>query len=252
MGNSLIDPENQLATPDVKVRIFTHLTRPPSDNLLNQYAGLYMSGFNQAPWDVYEYKYTVAKARKEFNQLVSAALDSGGALISLMYRRRPVGFSIVHGLDLFIRELKKIEGRKRLPSNFKNPGPYFEALSQLLKVPLGEFETIGSIADIVVDERYRGKGYGNKLTISSLKFLKEDGKKYALAWTVNPVMANILSEIDFKRIYGIGDQGEGIDFTVHAGAWYPTLVLPAKRKVIQSGGPIAAQHYLFTFSPPRL
>jgi hypothetical protein len=61
MKNSLADRENPLEAPDVKIRVITHFTRPPSVNLLNRYARLYMAGFNQAPWNIYEYRSTLLK-----------------------------------------------------------------------------------------------------------------------------------------------------------------------------------------------
>ncbi len=247
MENSLTDRENQPAALDVKVRIFTHLTPAPSENLLNKYAGLYMSGFNEAPWDEYEYKYTAEKARKEFTRLVSVALDSGGALIYLTYKGRPAGFSVVTNLGVFVRQLKKAEEYKRCPPNYKNPGRYFDVLSQQLKIPVCEFETVGYIASIVIDVRHRGKGYSKELLASSLKYLKDAGKKSALAWTANSVMVNVLSQAGFKLISGIGDKGEGVDFTAYHGAWYPTLVLPAERKTIQAAAPAVARHFLKLF-----
>jgi len=57
-------------------------------------------------------------------------------------------------------------------------------------------------------------------------------------------MANLMSQEGFKLISGIGDKGEGIDFTVQNGVWYPTLVLPAKRKTIHAATTVLAQHYL--------
>jgi ribosomal protein S18 acetylase RimI-like enzyme len=243
MKNSLTDRKNQSEDPDVKVMVFTHLTRPPIENLLNRCARIYMEGFNQAPWDIYEYNYTAGKAREEFAELASTVLSSGGALISIMHRGRPAGFSVVTSLDLFVREIKKVKEYPVLPPEYKNLGPYFKKLSQLLKISLGEFETIGYVVDVVVDTRYRGKGYGKELILTSLKYLKDDGKKFAMAWTVNPAMANILSQVDFKLINGIGHKGEGIDFTVRNREWFPTLVLPARRKTFQKIAPVVAQHY---------
>jgi hypothetical protein len=244
MKNSLTDRENPLEAPAEKIRIITLLTRPPSVNLLNRYARLYMSGFNQAPWDIYGYKYTKERAREEFTRLVLTVLSSGGSLISLTYRGRPAGFSVVTSLGLFIRELKKVAEYPGLPANYKYPGRYFEKLSQLLKVPQDEFETIGYIADIVVDIRHRGKGYGKILLISSVKYLNDIGKKCTLAWTVNPVMANILLQAGFGRVDGIGNKGEGIDFTVFNGMWCPALVQPVNRTKKEAITHVVAQHYL--------
>jgi hypothetical protein len=56
-------------------------------------------------------------------------------------------------------------------------------------------------------------------------------------------MANIMSKEGFERIDGIGLKGEGIDFTVRNGVWYPTLVIPAKRKDIEAVKSVIAQHY---------
>jgi ribosomal protein S18 acetylase RimI-like enzyme len=242
--NSLTDRGNPLEAPDVKIRVNTHLTRPPSVNLLNRYARLYMSGFNQAPWDIYGYNYTEERAREEFTRLVFTVLSSGGSLISLAYRGRPAGFSVATSLGIFIRELGKAAEYPGLPPNYKHPGQYFETLSQLLKVPQNEFENIGYIADIVVDVKFRGKGYGKILLIASLKYLNDKGKKSTLAWTVNPVMSDLLSQAGFKRIDGIGSRGEGLDFTIHNGVWYPTLVQPVKRTTTEVEKPVIAQHYL--------
>jgi ribosomal protein S18 acetylase RimI-like enzyme len=240
----LPDRENQLEAPDVKISIITHLSRPPSENLLSKYARLYMSGFNQAPWDIYEYKYTAERARDEFRSLVFIVLSSGGALISLECGGKPAGFSVVTSLDVFERQLKELEGYPKLPPNIEHPGQYLETLSQLLKISQDEFKIIGYIADVVVDVRYRGKGYGKILVLSTLKYLKENEIKCALAWTVNPVMGVILSQEGFRHIDGIGNKGEGLDFTIHNGMWYPIIVMPAKRNIIQAVTPVVAHHYL--------
>jgi len=45
-------------------------------------------------------EFTAEKAREEFTRLVSTVLNSGGALISLLYKGRPAGFSIVTSLNI--------------------------------------------------------------------------------------------------------------------------------------------------------
>jgi GNAT superfamily N-acetyltransferase len=224
-----------------KLRTIKNITKPLSEKALNACAMLYMSGFNESPWDVYNYSFTAKSARNEFTRLASAVLNSGGALILLSDQGITAGFSIVTNLGIFVKELKNIDEYRRLPKKYHNPGQYFDILSELLKIPLGKFETIGYIADVVVDKKYRGQGYGRVLIRSSLEYLKSTGVKCALAWTVNSAMTNIMSKEGFERIDGIGLKGEGIDFTVRNGVWYPTLVIPAKE--IQAATSVIAQHY---------
>jgi ribosomal protein S18 acetylase RimI-like enzyme len=240
MEENLEKIEDEQFESDVKEWVFTSDKRLPSKSLIDRYARLYMAGFNQPPWDIYEYNYTPEKAREEFALLVSTALSSGGALISLRYLGKPAGFSVVIGLDIFYREFQKNKENQKKPPHYHSPSRYFARLAQLLKRPRNEFHHIGYIADVVIDERYRGQGFGNMLISTSVWHLKNIGKKYALAWTVNPAMNAILKHQGFELLEGIGDKGEGIDFTAHQGAWYPTLAQTAKSKDIQ----VIALHYI--------
>ena len=243
-GNAIKDKMIQDAGSEVKVRIFTNNTKPPSKTLLNRSAMIFMAGFNNAPWDIYGFNYTAERAEREFTVLASMVINSYGALISLTHGRTPAGFSVVTCLDIFLRELKKVAGCKRLPRDYKSPDQYFETLSQIIGVPLDKFGTIGYIADVALDNQFQGKGYGKILIKSSLKYLKDSGKKYALAWTVNPMMAGILSKEGFKYIHGIGHKGEGVDCLVDNGIWFPTLVTPPKNTIKQPTKSAAARHYL--------
>jgi len=228
---------------EYKVRIFTSNKKPAAKTLLNRYAMIFMDGFNNAPWDIYEFNFTPEKAIREFTESVSTAINSNGALISVEQRRTPAGFSIVTGLDSFSQDLKKAAGYKRPPRDYKSPTRYFKKLAQITGVPEDEFGKIGYIEEVAVDSKFQGKGYGNILIQSSIKYLNDQGKKYILAWTVNPIMARILSGEGFKHIKGIGDKGEGIDCLVDNGIWFPTLVIPPRQRSKQSTRSAAARHY---------
>ena len=237
------DPSGQEDGSEFKVRIFTRNTKSPAKILLNRYAMIFMSGFNNAPWDIYEFNFTPEKAVREFTESVLIAINLGGALITVAQGRTPAGFSIVSSLDSFSQDLKKIAGYKRRPRDYKSPTRYFKTLSQISGVPQDAFGKIGYIEEVAVDRKFQGKGYGKILIQSSIKFLKDKGKKYILAWTVNPIMAGILSGEGFKHIKGIGDKGEGIDCLVDNGIWFPTLVIPPKHRIKQPDESIAALHY---------
>jgi hypothetical protein len=203
-----------------------------------------MTGFNQPPWDVYEFKYTAEKACREFRKIVSVVLDSGGALVSLEWQDEPAGFSVLTSLHLFVRELAKVDNCQKLPPHYKHPGPYLEKLSLKLGISLDHFDTVGYIADIAVDESYRGRGYSRILLRSSLDCLQITGSRSVMAWTVNPAMSKILSQEGFFLIDGIGTQGEGIDFTVYNRQLYPVLDMPPAKKAASYGHEVIALHYL--------
>jgi ribosomal protein S18 acetylase RimI-like enzyme len=240
--NDIKNPVSQEIGPGLK--IFTNNTKPPSKILLNRLAMIFRAGFNNAPWDIYEFNLTPEKAVSEFTESVSMALNSGGALISATRGRTPAGFSIVASLDFFSQDIIKIAGYKRQPRDYKSPARYFKTLSQILGVPQNDFGTIGYIQDVAVDSRFQGKGCGKILIQSSLKYLRERGKKYILAWTVNPLMAGILAAEGFKLINGIGNRGEGIDCLVDNGILFPTLVIPHRHSTNQISRFTVAQHYV--------
>jgi ribosomal protein S18 acetylase RimI-like enzyme len=240
--NDTKSPTSQESGPGLK--IFTNNTKPPSKTLINRLAMIFRAGFNNAPWDIYEFNLTPEKSVSEFTESVSMALNSGGALISVTRGRTPAGFSIVASLDFFSQDINKIAGYIRRPRDYQSPARYFKTLSQILGVPQADFGIIGYIQDVVVDSRFQGKGYGKILIQSSLKHLEDRGKKYVLAWTVNPIMAGILAAEGFKLISGIGDRGEGIDCLVDNGILIPTLVIPHRHRTNQIPKSTAAQHYV--------
>ncbi|MBN1189050.1 MAG: GNAT family N-acetyltransferase [Dehalococcoidales bacterium] len=246
MKDNLFDRTHMEGIPQFAVRVFTDLTGPPPLNALNAIAMIYMSGFNEPPWDIYDWNFTPERVVVEVAKLVSTVLSSGGALISLMHQEKPAGFSIVSSLDVFSRRPEKTAKPGELPVNYHDPGEYFRTLSHLLRIPPDKFNTIGYIADIVIDPVHRGQGLSKLLLSSSLKYLKDGVKTCALAWTVNPVMAGALSRTGFALVNGIGDKGEGIDFTLYKGTWHPVLVLPAEHKNNRTES-VVARHFLMLF-----
>jgi ribosomal protein S18 acetylase RimI-like enzyme len=209
---------------------------------LKLHAKTYREGFNNKPWDVYGWNLSAEKAEKELTKLVSVVLKTGGALLSLHYKGIPAAFNIATGAGIFVNRLKEVSKFKRLPNNFNNPHPYFETLSKLLKVDFPEFENIGYLADIAVNSKYRGKGFASALLRTSQEYLRNNGKESVLAWTVNPVVKTMLKDAGFRRIRGLGEHGEGMDFLIRGKIWYPTLDIPiagAGLTPIQ----VVAEHY---------
>ncbi len=241
-----------------RISIFAGQTKWPSENTINRHAVFYMVAFNDPPWDVYEWNITPKGARKEYTKLVSTVLKTGGALISFDARRgtvnhegrgfinyelTPVGFNVVTHMSVFLQRLEEVDRFRRLPKDFRSPKQYFDTLSKIIGIPTSKFGEVGYLADVVVDAAYRKGGYGKELVKASLEYLRDSGKQYVLAWSVNPVMGKILQQQGFERITGIGDSGEGIDFLVHGGVWYPTLDIPAKGRTTLEGTPVVAEHY---------
>jgi hypothetical protein len=236
--------DNRFIAPDIKINTFTCDSKPPSANLLDFYAGLYMTGFNQPPWDVYEFNFTTESACREFRKIVAVVLEHGGALFSLEEREEPAGFSIVTSLDIFVRELGKVKKGQKLPSRYENPGPYLENLARIFKISQDQFNTVGYIADIAVAEPYRGRGFSRIILNSSLIFLKKAGAKLVLAWTVNPAMAKVLSSDGFLLVNGVGGRGEGIDFTLYNRRLYPVLDMPRAKRASPDSAAVTAGHYV--------
>jgi hypothetical protein len=228
----------------LKVKIFTRNARPPSKTLLYKNAMIFKVGFNKPPWDIYEFNSKSEKAKNEFSELVSTVINWGGAFISLKQGGESAGFSVVSSLDLFAQDPMKAARYKSLPGSYKSPARYFERLSQILMIPTDEFGTIGYIADVAVDNKFEGKGFGTLLIKSSLKYLTDSGKKYALAWTVNPIMSRILIKEGFKYLSGIGYKGEGVDGIVDKGTWFPSLVKPRRRLSKEANESLMARHYV--------
>jgi GNAT superfamily N-acetyltransferase len=229
------------------IEIITDRAAPLLPEMLSDCAAFFMSGFNEPPWDVYEYNFTSESARKELSRLISAILESAGAFVILREGKKAAGFSIVTDLGVVLQELKKVEKRKNLPADFHHPAHYFDALSQLLNVSHEEFNTIGYLADVVVDKKHRGKGNATTLIRTSLDYLAGTGKQHALAWTVNPAIVHVLGKLDFQPVPRIGLEGEGIDFTLKNDVLYPTLVYPLKTKVNPGTDPPIARHFFKTF-----
>jgi hypothetical protein len=201
---------------------------PVPQYLIEAYSRLYMKGFNNPPWDIYEYDITPVSALNEFNILLNISLKSGGALISLEDRSVPAGFGIIANMHMFISRLSRIKKIRHLPVKYVDPESYFHTLAEKISMPLDRFNRIGYLADSVVGHQFRGRGYGTEILIASIDYLG---------------MAHLLEEFGFSRISGIGDRGEGIDILVQGKAWYPTLVVPAKDK-ISVNRPAKAEHYI--------
>ncbi len=247
MEKKLNDSNTQKDASSAGIEIITDRAAPLLPEILSDCAASFKSGFNEPPWDVYEYNFTSESARKELSGLISAILESAGAFIILREGGKAAGFSVVTDLGVILQELKKVEKRKYLPAGFHHPAHYFDALSQLLNVSHQEFNMIGYLADVVVDKKYRGKGYATILIRSSLDYLSGAGKQHALAWTVNPAIVNLLGQLDFRPVPQIGLEGEGIDFIFKNDVLYPTLVYPLKTKANPGTYPPIARHFFKTF-----
>ncbi len=241
--NMMKSKPKQIKAEEGRIHIFTEQTTQPSKSMLDRLSLIYMVGFNNKPWDVYEWNISPERARKEFTKLVTTVLKAGGTFISFEHRGTPVGFNIITDMGVFVQRLEEVEGFKRLPKEFRSPKQYLETLSKSIRIPISNFGRIGYIADVVVDVSHRGRGYGRALIEASLKYLKDTGRYYVLAWSVNAVVYNILQQKGFEIIDEIGDKGEGIDFLVHNRVWYPTLDLPARERNT-AGELVFARHYI--------
>jgi ribosomal protein S18 acetylase RimI-like enzyme len=227
-----------------RMRIFTGQTTPPAKDTLKGHSKIYMEAFNGPPWDVYDWRiFPEEKGLNEFTKIVSTIFAEGGSLISLETDGNPIGFNIITDLSIFVKRLTEVESFKRLPRNFKNPQKYLQKLSGLINTPVSDFVRVGYLADICVDKRYRGQGYGKALVDAGLKYLVSAHKQSVVAWSINPSMEKILSGNGFKPIVGIGQDGDGIDFCVHGKVWYPTLSVPPKRRKTTVDIKVAANHY---------
>jgi len=247
MEKEFNDGENEKDASQPEIEVITDRAAPLPPGILADCAAFFMSGFNEPPWDVYEYNFTPESARKELSGLISAILESAGAFVILREDRKAAGFSVVTDLGFVLQELKKVDKRKNLPRDFHHPAHYFDNLSQLLNISFEDFNTIGYLADVVVDQKQRGKGYATALIRSSLDYLAGTGKRHALAWTVNPAIVHVLDKLDFRPVPRIGLEGEGIDFTLKNGVLYPTLVYPHKTKASPLADPPVALHLFKTF-----
>jgi ribosomal protein S18 acetylase RimI-like enzyme len=226
------------------ISIFTENTVLPSDRTLEALADIFMIGFNNPPWDVYEWKYTPEKARKEFKKIILTVLSNKGSFITLEIAEKASGFQILTDLSIFSQRLYQTNNFKKLPRDFNSPYSYLKTISKLIGVETSRFESVAYLADIAVDETCRGKGLSKALLETGLKSLKETGKSHVMAWTVNPIAARILVQAGFNRIPGIGGRGEGIDFLVKGRIWYATLDLPAENRKTIEGKDVISEHYV--------
>ncbi len=228
--------------PDGSIIRFFAFEPPVPQYLVEAYSRLYMEGFNNPPWDIYEYNITPVSVVNEFNILLNISLKSGGALLSLEDRGVPAGFGLVNNMNMFIRRLAQVKKFRRLPAKYIDPESYFQTLAEKTSTPLDKFDQIGYLADSVVGNKFRGRGFGKEILIASIEYLASIKKSAAFGWTTNPKMGHLLEENGFSRIDGIGDRGEGIDILIQGKVWYPTLVVPAKDKIPESR-PVKAEHY---------
>ena len=224
-------------------QLYSARTQLPPDTLITAHAKTYMEGFNNSPWDIYEYNLTLQKAQKELYFLIHTIIKERGACLSIALDGVPVGFTLVTDMSIFNRRLEQVVGFKRLPKDFVNPGDYLEKVSRKIWTPFHDFHKVGYIAVIAVDKHYRGKGLGKKLIKDSLEYFSEHQKCSALAWSINPAMIKIFRDLEFTRITGLGKDGEGIDLLVQGKVWYPILERPKKRP-LQKENKITAEHWL--------
>lgn len=258
-GKFVYSKPKEIEVEGGRIKIFTDETIPPPENIINSNALAYMEGFNASPWDIYEWNITPERAKNELKKLVSTVLKTHGGFISLEIcvagnnneelgnnesKWKPAGFCVVVDMGSLVQRLSEVERFKRLPKDFKSPKQYFGTLSKILGLPVSEFREISYMADIVVNAAYRGKGYGELIARESLEYSRNIGRKYALAWSVNPVSVRMLQKEGFKQIIGIGEMGEGIDFLVQGKVWYPSLDIPAKGRKTAKGNQIIAEHYI--------
>ena len=227
-----------------KITVYTQKTGLPSEALLEKHARIYMDGFNSAPWDIYGWNMSPEKAKREFSKLVSVVLKTGGVLLSLENEGIAAGFCISTGMSIFIKRQEQVLQFKRLPKDYINPEKYLIKLRNKIGINVSGWHKVGYLADLIIDSKLRGHNYGKTLVEGSLEYLKNKNMRFALGWSVNPVMSHILKSAGFKRIPEIGDGGEGIDFLLQGRVWYPTLDIPIQNKSKIEIKHLEAEHYI--------
>jgi GNAT superfamily N-acetyltransferase len=230
------------------VKVFTAKTVSPPDALIDIYSMVYMEGFNNPPWDIYEYNLTPQKAQKELNRLISIVIKSNGAFLSIMFDGSPAGFTLITDMSIFSRQLEQVVEFRRLPKDFINPSEYLKKLSETIETSIADFFKVGYVAIIAVDKQYRGRGLGRNLMKRSLEYFREQQKYSAWAWSINPAMIKIFQDLGCRRVPNLGQGGEGIDLLVQGNVWYPTLEHP-KREISSKGDQIIAEHWLKSVLP---
>ena len=244
MSEHVVKPPRQREPAAGRLTIFTGRSGKPEMSTLDRLSAVYGAGFNEPPWDVYEWNYTPEKARREYFSLVDIILKNNGSLITLEDGKQPAGFLLSVGLGVFVRRLKETEKFKRMPQDFHHPGRYLETLADLFGVPVTGLDSVSYLASIAVDEYCRGRGYSKMLLEAGLDYDVKTGKNFVLGWTVNPRAARSLVSTGFERLPCLGESGEGIDFMFHGRTWYASLDLPAKGRTTAEGRPVIAEHYI--------
>jgi len=212
--------------------------KPIPKTVMDVHAKQYAAGYHSKPWDIYTSDLDLEPlAQKKLETINNLVGQKQGLLISISVGTKPVAFSFITEMNLFVTA---VQGKTNMLADSSNQvSAYLKRISREITGSddlLGIVET-GYIADVVVAKECQGKDIGKKMMKITLDCLSEEGRDSAIAWTVNPVMGHIFSDMGGKLIVNVGNEGEGINILPQG-----TDILPIIEKPFLPG--VVADHYL--------